>query len=63
MENVPYPASLYRYREDGELIYEEFWSLESLAWISTTELTRLLTGGDCTTIEITEEFARVLQNG
>jgi hypothetical protein len=62
VENNPYPSSLYRYREEDELIYEEFWCTKSLAWIPTTELTRLLTGGDCSTMEITEEFARELQN-
>ena len=47
-------------REEADLIYEEFWSASSQAWEPTTELTKLLIDGDCSTLEITKESAQSL---
>lgn len=47
-------------REDADLIYEEFWNASAQAWEPTKELTKLLVGGDCSTLEITKESAQSL---
>jgi hypothetical protein len=47
-------------RKEEDLIYEEFWNASSQAWEPTTELTKLLIGGDCSTLEITKESAQSL---
>jgi hypothetical protein len=47
-------------REEVDLIYEEFWNTSSQAWEPTTDLTKLLIGGDCSTLEITKESAQLL---
>ena len=47
-------------REDADFIYEEFWNASAQAWEPTTELTKLLVGGDCSTLEITKESAQSL---
>jgi hypothetical protein len=60
VNNKPYENSLYRMREDANLIYEEFWNSSAQAWEPTTELTKLLVGGDCSTLEITKESAQSL---
>ncbi len=41
----------------ADLLYEEQWDRHSRNWEPTTLLTKLLTGGDCTLIEITEQAA------
>lgn len=58
--NKPYFDALFRYREEGALIYEEQWNSTNNNWESTSYLTRLLTGGDCTLTEVTEESAKNL---
>lgn len=60
VDNYTYPDSLYRYREEAELIHEEHWCPQTETWDQTTYLTRLLTGGDCTLAEISEELAKNL---
>ena len=55
--NEPYTDSLFRYRNEADLLYEEQWDKGSGKWEPTTQLTKLLTGGDCTLIEITEQTA------
>ena len=60
VNNEPYENSLYRIREEADLIYEEFWNASSQTWEPTTELTKLLIGGDCSTLEITKESAQSL---
>jgi hypothetical protein len=60
VNNNPYENSLYRMRKEDDLIYEEFWDASSQAWEPTTELTKLLIGGDCSTLEITKESAQSL---
>jgi hypothetical protein len=60
VNNKPYENSLYRMREDADLIYEELWNASAQAWEPTTELTKLLVGGDCSTLEITKESAQSL---
>jgi len=60
VNNYPYENSLYRMRKEDDLIYEEFWDASSQAWEPTTELTKLLIGGDCSTLEITKESAQSL---
>ena len=57
INNQPYSNSLFRYREEADLIYEEYWNPATNTWNETSYLTRLLTGGDCTLIQVTEEFA------
>jgi hypothetical protein len=47
-------------REEADLIYEEFWNASSQTWEPTTDLTKLLIGGDCSTLEITKESAQSL---
>jgi len=47
-------------REEANLIHEEFWNTSSQAWEPTTDLTKLLIGGDCSTLEITKESAQLL---
>ena len=46
--------------ERADLIYEELWNASSQTWESTTRLTKLLIGGDCSTLEITKESAEAL---
>lgn len=58
VENKPFPDALFRYREENELIYEEHWNAKARWWESTSYLTRLLVGGDCTVLQITEESAK-----
>ena len=60
MNNKPYSNSLFRYREEENLIYEEQWNSVDKNWEKTSHLTRLLTGGDCTLIQVTEEYAETL---
>ncbi len=60
VNNNPYENSLYRMRKEDDLIYEEFWNASSQAWEPTTDLTKLLIGGDCSTLEITKESAQSL---
>ena len=60
VDNHPYSNSLYRYREEAELIYEEHWCPTTNTWDQTSYLTRLLTGGDCTLAEVTQDFAKTL---
>ena len=60
VNNMPYENSLYRYREENQLFLEEIWNAISQKWESTTYLTKLLTGGDCSTLEITEESALLI---
>ena len=60
MDNVPYENSLFRVREESQLIYEEFWNQNTQIWEPTSELTKLRTGGDCSTLEITEESALLI---
>ncbi len=57
IDNRPYPEALFRYRTEGGLIYEESWSSTTRTWEATTYLTKLLVGGDCSTMAITGEFA------
>ena len=61
INNHPYPGSIFRYRTEGELIYEENWSSTNRTWEATTYLTKLLVGGDCSTMAITKEFADTLR--
>lgn len=60
IKNIPYDDSLYRYRESGGNTYEEFWNSKSKSWEPTSDLTRLLVGGDCTLLQITEQSAKDL---
>jgi hypothetical protein len=60
INNEPYENSLFRMREEVDLIYEEFWNTSSQAWEPTTNLTKLLVGGDCSTLEITKESVQLL---
>ncbi len=60
INNEPYENTLFRMREEVDLIYEEFWNTSSQAWEPTTDLTKLLIGGDCSTLEITKESAQLL---
>jgi hypothetical protein len=60
INNKPYENSLYRMREEVDLTHEEFWNTSSQAWEPTTDLTKLLIGGDCSTLEITKESAQLL---
>ncbi len=60
VDNKPYENTLYRMREEANLIYEEFWNASSQAWEPTTDLTKLILGGDCSTLEITKESAQTL---
>jgi hypothetical protein len=62
VNNAPYSDSLFRFREDGELIYEESWNRKQGNWEPTTWLTRLLAGGDCTLISISASQAELLKN-
>ena len=62
VNNGPYSDSLFRYREDGELMYEERWNSKQKNWDPTTWLTRLLVGGDCTLVNISVGQAELLQN-
>ena len=62
VNNQPYENSLYRYRDFEDLVIEEFWNTILQIWEPTLELTRLLIGGDCTLIQITEESAKSLQD-
>ena len=55
--NEPYTDSLFRYRNEADSHFEEQWDRRSGKWEPTTLLTKLLTGGDCTLIEITEQTA------
>jgi hypothetical protein len=55
--NEPYTDSLFRYRTEADLHHEEYWDRYSGKWEPTTLLTKLLTGGDCTLVEITEQAA------
>ena len=55
--NKPFANSLFRYRQEYDLLYEEEWDQSSGIWEPTTTLTRLLTGGDCTLVEISEQIA------
>jgi hypothetical protein len=61
VSNRPLPDSLYRYRHEDDLIFEEHWSSISGSWESTSYLTRLLIGGDCTIMEISKELATDLE--
>jgi hypothetical protein len=56
-DNKPFADSLFRYRQEDDLLYEEEWNQSSGIWEPTTTLTRLLTGGDCTLVEISEQIA------
>lgn len=58
----PYPDALFRYREEGDLMYEEHWNSFTKTWDHTSHLTRLLTGGDCTVMEISQDFANQLKD-
>jgi hypothetical protein len=60
VDNVPYENSLFRIRTENNLIYEEFWNQYSQLWEPTSELSKLRTGGDCSTLEITEESALLI---
>ncbi len=60
VNNQPYSNSLYRYREEADLIHEEHWSSINKTWDRTNYLTKLLTGGDCTLTEVSERFAKNL---
>jgi len=62
IDNRPYPDSLYRYRYEDGLVYEEHWNSATQSWITTTYLTKMLTGGDCSNMRISREFAETLQN-
>ena len=62
VNNQPYPNSLFRYRGEGDLLYEEHWNSFTKTWEATSQLTRLLTGGDCTVMEITQDFANQLKD-
>lgn len=63
VENQPLPSWLFRKRVEGKLIYEEEWDFGNQEWIPTTYLTKLMIGGDCSLLEITEESAnKILQN-
>jgi hypothetical protein len=61
VSNRPLPDSLFRYRDEDDLIFEEHWNSISRSWESTSYLTRLLIGGDCTIMEISKELASVLE--
>jgi hypothetical protein len=62
VNNKPYSNSLFRYREEGAIIHEERWNSTNKKWEQTSYLTRLLTGGDCTLIEISAESAKNLSS-
>ena len=55
--NHPYPDSLYRFRDEKDRICEEYWNSKIGTWEPTSYLTKLLTGGDCTLMQISEELA------
>jgi hypothetical protein len=61
IENQPYPNSLFRYRKFMELTLEEEWDSIKNKWEPTTQLTRLIIGGDCTLMRITQEYANQIQ--
>ena len=43
-------------------MYEEHWNSFTKTWDHTSQLTRLLTGGDCTVMEISQDFANQLKD-
>jgi len=55
IDNAMY--TLYRYKYENDLIYEEEWNPNTSSWEMTSNLTRLFVGGDCTLMEIQEETA------
>lgn len=61
VENKPFSDALFRYRDENDLIYEEHWNAKARLWESTRYLTRLLVGGDCTVLQITEESAKEIE--
>ena len=44
-----------------ELTLEEEWDSIKNKWEPTTQLTRLIIGGDCTLMRITQEYANQIQ--
>ncbi len=61
INNTPLENSLFRYREANQIIFEEFWNSSSQKWEPTTDLTKLIVGGDCATTEISKESAQLIK--
>jgi hypothetical protein len=50
--------ALYRKRPADGIVYHEQWMPGTNSWEVTTYLMRLISGGDCTVTEITNELAK-----
>ena len=53
-------GGLHRYFTEDGFILEQRWDLKEKVWISTTHLTRMLSGGECTLERIPIERAKQL---
>ena len=50
--------ALYRKRPADGIVYHEQWMPGTNSWEVTTYLMRLISGGDCTVTEISNELAK-----
>jgi len=49
--------ALYQYRYEDDMVFEDEWVQNTSSWETTTNLTRLFVGGDCTLTEISQANA------
>ncbi len=57
MDNYFYPGTLWRYRNEGNKHFQEFWSSRNKCWESTFYLTKMIIGGECSLADMTPEQA------
>ncbi len=57
IDNYFYPNALWRYRNEGDKHFQEFWSPRDKCWESTFYLTKMIIGGECSLADMTPEQA------
>ncbi len=57
IDNYFYPGILWRYRNEGDKHFQEFWSPRDKCWESTFYLTKMIIGGECSLADMTPEQA------
>ena len=55
-----YPRTLWRYRNQGKMHYQEVWNPRSNCWEATFYLTKMIIGGECSLADMTPEQAMQL---
>ncbi len=60
IDNFFYPGTLWRYRNEGDKHFQEFWNPRDNCWESTFYLTKMIIGGECSLADLTPEQAMEL---